>query len=201
MRPFSNIKKIIDRKSFIDFLIAMNNTKDYKEMSEVGGMYKTIESILSQEVCTGLSEDNNFKMDFRFKPDFIIDIGCGKRPTLGTIMALNYKYPVICVDPQLSGEYAKNITGMEMHKCTLKEWWIQVKDDEKYKDKKYLLLANHSHVTKKEIKLITEQLASLWIYITCPCCVDNLLSNRKAIAYKDNNIWSDKNIIYTFYGD
>jgi hypothetical protein len=181
MRSIRNIQQIMGRKSFPDFLAAMNNHVDLKEWSEVGGVYGLSRNILRH-----------------FKADHIFDIGCGKRPTLGTLMALNYKAFVYCIDPQLSLDYAKNITRLFLYNEPLSHYLSKIENITITEPT--LVLCNHSHVSKKEI---TKFLAKIdnWIYVTVPCCIDNRLSNKKCISYKDIHMHTPENDVHIYASD
>lgn len=179
MKSIRNIQQVMERKSFPDFLAAMNNKVDLKEWSEVGGIYGLSRNILKN-----------------FKADHIFDIGCGKRPTLGAMMALNYKCRVHCIDPQLSKEYAKNITRLNLCDVQL-DYYLKLGDEIKSPT---LVLCNHAHVARKDIVKFLAKINN-WIYVTVPCCVDNRLSNKKCISYKDIHMHTPKNDVYIYASD
>ena len=77
MKSSRNLEPVINRRSFADFIEALNGHTDIKEWSEVGGVFRRVRDITSI-----------------FEPDLVIDCGCGKRPTLATMMALNYPWEV-----------------------------------------------------------------------------------------------------------
>lgn len=177
MKSIKNIQQITNRRSFPDFMTAMNYKVDLKEWSEVGGVYNICRTLLKT-----------------FNPDIIFDIGCGKRPTLGVIMALNYKIPVYCIDPQLDTELAKNINDIFLKNISLQEYNKILRRRGKSEDKA-LILGNHSHVSKQEITEFT-RFFSEWVYITVPCCIDNKLTNRACVCYKDIHMHSPKNNVF-----
>jgi len=176
MKSIKNIKNIINRKSFIDFLIAIDNKKDLKEWSEVGGVFDFVRKILK-----------------KWEPDIVFDIGCGKRPTLGTMMALNYPWDVISIDPKIDTNLCDNIHGIKLVKSKLSDFNDEYNIDHKYG----LVLCNHSHVKENEIKELLEKFDD-WVYITVPCCVDNTLKGKYCINYIDEHMWTTKNKIYIY---
>lgn len=178
MKSHKNIERILKRKSFKGFIEAMDYHVDIKEWSEVGGVYDIARKILHH-----------------FEPEIIMDVGCGKRPTLATIMALNYKIKVVAIDPNLDIGYSKNIERLDLHKETLLS-------HSKRTDlgKTVLVLANHSHASKHEISLLLSKTKD-WVYVTIPCCMDNKLHNKTSIHYKDIHMHSEKNDVFIFSKD
>lgn len=174
MKSVKYIEKILKRKSFRDFLEAMNNVVDIKEWSETGTLF---------DLCSRI-------MSF-YRPRFIFDIGCGKRPTLATLMALNYKDTVIAIDPNLSNEYAKNIYNLYLISKKLKDIKIRKTNH------KVLVLCNHSHTTSKEMVSFLNNFQE-WIYITVPCCVDNKIPNVISLSYIGKHSHSPKNEIHIY---
>lgn len=175
MKSATNVSRVVERKSFKDFIVAMNYHVDVKEWSEVGGVYEISRRILKH-----------------FDPELIMDVGCGKRPTLATLMALNYKCDVVAVDPQLDDQYSSKINRLVKVRTTLLEYAKSV-----LVKRRLLLLANHSHAPKYEIMLMLSKSPS-WVYVTVPCCVDNKLSNEISIHFKDIHMHSDKNEVFVF---
>jgi|GEM_PF-4597278 len=172
MKSAKRLDELLRRKMFPDFLAAMNHHVDAKEWVECVSMFNIARKILLKK---------NY--------DVILDIGCGKRPTLGTIMALSYKKPVICIDPQLDTSYAKNINNISLVPVKLLETPIL--------GLSVLVLCNHSHVTKEEMMILLSRQRE-WCYVTCPCCVDNRFKQGEYV--KDIRNWSPKNETYIFYG-
>lgn len=178
MKSHKNIKMVLERKSFKGFIEAMNYHVDIKEWSEVGGVYNIARKILKH-----------------FEPELIMDVGCGKRPTLATIMALNYKVKVVAIDPQLDNSYAAQIQRLSLNREILLDYIKTMK-----KQESVLIVANHSHAPKSEITLLLSKVKN-WVYITVPCCVDNKLSNETSIYYKDLHMHSEKNDVFIFSKD
>ena len=181
MKSSRYLEFILRRKCFLDFFKAMNYHVDAKEWTEVIGMYFFMNKVIGDK-----------------KFDIVIDAGCGKRPTLGTWLALNRKdmANIISIDPalDLNATYALDINNLNQCKGCLvagEEEGIINKDI-----KSCLLLANHAHITKKEVKDFLSNFED-WIYITSPCCYDNRL-DQKAIYYKDPHVHSKKNEYYYF---
>lgn len=179
MKSIKNVQEVLTRKSFPDFMKALNHRVDIKEWSEVGGVFKIARNILQKK-----------------KFDIIFDIGCGKYPTLATMVALNIKSSeVIAIDPQLQlSESFDFIKRLDLIKDKLSD----VSDlalTGSGLNGSALLLSNHSHATNKEIKRVTN-LFKEWIYITVPCCVDNRLHGLKSIHIKDVHSHSPKNDVY-----
>ncbi|MFW6310836.1 MAG: hypothetical protein ACOC1K_01225 [Nanoarchaeota archaeon] len=175
IKSSKNIERVLARKSFPDFLKAMNYKVDTKEWSEVGGVLNIAMNIMKV-----------------YDPEIIFDIGCGKRPTLATLMALSFKKEVIAIDPQLSNNYAKEIKRLKFYKdklvnCNLKYTF----------NKKVLVLCNHSHVKKKEIKNFLDSFEE-WVYLTVPCCVDNRIDNLISLNYRDMHMHTEKNDIFIY---
>lgn len=178
MKSHKNIEYVLTRRSFPDFLKALDHKVDTKEWSEVGGVFHLARGILQ-----------------KFKPGVIFDIGCGKRPTLAVMMALNFKAPVIAVDPQLDDTLAGDIKRLWLYPSPTKDW---LHNNGAPKDSNgALILANHSHVSKREIMELTN-LYKTWVYVTVPCCVDNKLSGRMALTYKDVHMHTPKNDVYIY---
>jgi hypothetical protein len=177
MKSYLNIGYVLERKSFPLFLAALNNFVDMKEWSEVGGVYN---------ICR--------KIMHKHSPDVIYDIGCGKRPTLALMMALNYKVPVHAIDPQLDLSNCKSINRLYMYNLKLKQF-IEMSDFKDYNNA--LVLANHSHASMREV---TELLSKFkeWTYLTVPCCIDNRLNNKSGVHYKDIHMHSDKNSVFIY---
>lgn len=186
MRSVKNVERVLKRRSFPDFLSAMNHKVDVKEWSEVGGVLNVAMWILKH-----------------FDPHIIMDIGCGKRPTLATLMALNFNKMVWAIDPNLDIEYSKFIRRLHKSKTNL-QLFIREKESllSEYKRTrmKALVLANHSHSSKNDTEKLLSFFSS-WVYVTIPCCVDNKLDNVKSIHYKDEYMHTDKNDIYIFSND
>jgi len=175
MKSAKRLNDLLRRKMFPDFLKAMNNHVDTKEWVECMCMFNIARKIL-------------MKKDY----DIILDVGCGKRPTLGTIMALSYKKPVICIDPQLDKSYAKNINNILLLPMKLSETEMPIAG------RSVLVLCNHSHVSKEEITFFLSRQRK-WCYATCPCCIDNKLKQGEYV--KDIHNWSPKNETFIFYGE
>ena len=74
MSNFRHIEYLLKRKCFPNYLKALNFKVDLKEMSECIGMLRVLRNVV---------RDKNITTAF--------DIGCGKRPTLGVLMALEIK--------------------------------------------------------------------------------------------------------------
>lgn len=181
MKSAKNLMELMSRKSFLDFLIAMNGHNDVKEWSEVGGVFRIIRKIMKV-----------------FNPIHLIDIGCGKRPTLATLLALNYgcggHIITYAVDPQLTGEYSKNIKFLHQIPKRLEEFVRECSSEDTFES--VLAISNHGHCKKHEIESLLKQYKK-WIYISVPCCVDNRL-NQNAIHFKDIHSFSPRNDIYIY---
>lgn len=180
MKKWKHIEYLLRRRSFPDFIKATGCKADPKEWSE----------------CIAMMHRINYAIKDK-KIDVAFDIGCGKRPTLGILIALNVKSinKVVCVDPQLDTSLAKDIKGIELEKLYLTDFVNKIKE-KSISFGNVLICCNHSHAPKKEIYQLMD-LCEDWIYITCPCCVDNKLKN--GLYFKDTAIWSPKNEIFTFY--
>lgn len=179
---YKYVKEVTQRKSFPDFFFALGCKFDWKEYSEIYSMYQIVVGTLEK---------------YSFKPDIVYDIGCGKRPTLGTFLALNVKSMnnIICIDPSLNTDLAKNIKGLELKQNYLSDFVFteSCKEKSKFDNKDVLILCNHSHVSKKDVLNLTK-MHEKWIYITCPCCIDNKLDGGEFII--DKFVDSPKNIYY-----
>jgi hypothetical protein len=64
MKSYKNIARVVTRKSFPDFLKALNYRVDVKEWSEVGGTFEIVRKVMHV-----------------FDADYMYDVGCGKYPT------------------------------------------------------------------------------------------------------------------------
>ncbi len=179
VRSCKNLNQVLLRKSFPDFLAAMNNKVDIKEWSEVGGTFHAARSVLR-----------------KFSPDLIVDVGCGKRPTLATMMALNYNTPVVAVDPAVSSEYARDIKRLTLEDMTLKQYSSAL---EYVSGSSVLVLANHAHCSKTEVRRFLSNYET-WVYITVPCCYDNTLT-APGLFKEDLHMHTPKNKIYTQASD
>jgi hypothetical protein len=180
MKSFKYIKQLLERKSFPDFIKAVGMKVDLKEWTECIGMMNKVNEITKDK-----------------KIDFVFDIGCGKRPTLGILLALNFSglNKVVCIDPQLDTSLASNVRGIKLFNVSLNDFLNKIKKVNKSFGNA-VICCNHSHVSKKELYSLMD-LCNNWTYITTPCCVDNRLIN--GLYYKDEHIWSPKNEIYTFF--
>jgi hypothetical protein len=181
MKSIKNLQHVMERKSFPDFLKAMNHVVDIKEWSETGGVFNLCRNLLRT-----------------FDPDVIYDVGCGRRPTLGALMALNYKKKVVCIDPQLDLTAAESILRLFKYSATLGDY-LRESAGTKHQilNVPTLVLANHSHVSKKEVFVLIQKLRT-WVYITVPCCVDNRLNNRACVSYKDIHMHSPRNDVFIY---
>ena len=183
MKSIKNVADILERKSFPEFLEALDYHVDIKEWSEVGGVYKIVRMIMQH-----------------YNPDIVFDIGCGKRPTLGTVLALNYKQPVFCIDPILDASLASKIRRLYKYNDTLDEW-LNDRDRRQFAfRKKALICANHSHSSKTELLALTKCFEE-WVLVTVPCCVDNRLNEGVALHMKDRHMHTPKNDIYIWASD
>lgn len=181
MKSIKNIQHILERKSFPDFLKALHYKVDLKEWSETGGVFNLCRCLLHS-----------------FSPTVVYDVGSGRRPTLGTLMALNYKTKVVCIDPQLDTTCASEISRLQLHKVPLSEYLRTTFVEDGFdSEAPTLILANHSHVSKREARALIQKLKD-WVYITVPCCVDNKLSNRSCVSYKDMHMHSARNDIFIY---
>lgn len=189
MRSVKNVQQVLMRRSFPDFLKAMNNKVDIKEWSEVGGVFSAVRSVLRN-----------------LKPDIVFEIGCGKRPTLATLLALNYKMPIVAIDPALNLDYAEGIWGLKLVPVTLQgaldncDLLVELLDGLVSQDPATaLVVANHAHCSRREILALTKMFKH-WVYITVPCCVDNTLL-APALVKEDIHMHTPKNKIYTQASD
>jgi hypothetical protein len=121
----------------------------------------------------------------------IIEVGCGKRPTLATFMAYNYNTTVFAIDPKVDTELCQYTTLLFLYKMKLSEF-IEFKKS--FEHGATLVLCNHSHVSKKEIEDLTDKMSN-WVYLTMPCCVNNVL-DRPYVKFKDEHIWSPENSMF-----
>lgn len=179
MKTDKYVMEILNRKCTIDFINAIKKI-DIKEWTEIYAMYKRLLNVLTKYPT--------------FKPDVVFDIGCGKRPTLGTWIALNIKSinNIICIDPQLDTTLANNINGLTLYNEELEQVLPLLS-----KKQSAIVLCNHSHVTAQTIKQLLNKYEQ-WIYITCPCCVNNTFPNIGFDGMIDTYVKSPKNTYYTF---
>ncbi len=187
MNSVKNVQQVMARRSFPEFLRAMGDHVDVKEWSEVGGVFNAVRSVLR-----------------RFRPDVIVEAGCGKRPTLATMLALNYSIPVYVTDPGLDTSYASNVKGLGKFTLPLHGLSVGSADpiDEHgmrlidvTKQRSVLLVANHSHHSRKDAAEFVKMFDA-WVYITVPCCKHNTLL-EPSIVKEDIHMHSPKNKIYT----
>ena len=176
MKSHRNVQRVLERKSFPEFLKALDNHVDTKEWSEVGGVF---------ELCIKLLRN--------FSPDCVFDVGCGKRPTLALMMALNYPFRVHAVDPRLNTRLCKGIDRLNLYDIRLSEF-VEYGID---KTDKAMILANHSHASLNEIKALLGKCGS-WVYVTVPCCMDNRLRELAGVHIKDVHMHSPKNDVYAY---
>jgi hypothetical protein len=155
--------------------------------------------------------DNNQKF-------IVLDIGCGKRPTLGSFIAhMRRNTTIFSIDPQVdTGPFKKvdwaksdgflaEVRNASIYKGLYKaldNLYLYQSSFEnfmssvilKYSDD-YALIAccNHAHVT---LNSILKYLPRPCHYFTNPCCHDNVPTSIQGIFIKDKHIWSPKNRIY-----
>lgn len=178
MSSFKHIEYLLKRKCFPDYLNALNFKVDLKEISECVGMLHIIKNAV------------------RYKSiPTAFDIGCGKRPTLGVLMALEIKSinNIVSIDPQIDITLAKDINGLYLHKKTLAEYCDEKKRYITFSNA--LICCNHSHVKKEELYKLFNKCDD-WTYITNPCCINNKL--KRGLYFCDRHIRSPKNEIYVF---
>ena len=179
MRTPKYICEVLRRRSFPDFLAAMNNKADPKEWSETWAMFR----VLLRELKTWPE---------KLKDTIILDAGCGKRPTLAVLVALNLPNArVYAVDPQLDqtcGHATDKapLQGLTLYKCSLGE--IKITEC-----LPIIVLANHAHIPYSVLKAQTNPTLP-WMIITNPCCTDNRPPSGRYVV--DRHIWSPKNTIY-----
>jgi hypothetical protein len=185
MKSSKRLAEIITKKCFPTLIQAFNWKVDCKEMVEIQCMY----SAVARDIVNLLKDNPDKKIT-------LFDIGCGKRPTLGTYFRLMFKSleKVICIDPQLDDSLAKNIRGIQLIPDGLLESFKHI-DFEEFDIA--IICCNHSHVNEDMIRKLLLKL-NKWYYATVPCCVDNMLSNYRGNVIKDTHNWSDKNICYKF---
>lgn len=176
MKSHLNLKIVLERKSFPKFLQALNYHVDIKEWSETGGVFSLCRKILHN-----------------FAPDDVYDIGCGKRPTLALLMALNYPFNVHAVDPQLDTSYAKAVSRLFLYNLGLRNFAAAGMPG----SNKAMVLANHAHVPAKDMSSFLSGFKE-WVYVTVPCCIDNRLASMPCVHYKDPHMHSEKNGVYVY---
>lgn len=162
-------------KSCVDILYKLGKC-DLKELSECLAMYRFFRN---QEWVKDI------------KVATILDIGCGKRPTLAVMMA--HKFPrtwkYIAIDPQLDvRDY--NTEGLKLFNMTLQGNSLP---EEVMKEVvgHPIVFFNHSHAPKECLLSLKE-----FEYITMPCCFENMFPNVQGTFMKDTTVHSPKNIIY-----
>lgn len=184
MKPAKRLKEIIEKKCFMDLIDAIRKV-DSKELVEVQCFYHAVCKDIAQILKT-----------FKGRKITLFDVGCGKRPTMGTFLRLMYPeiYEVVCIDPQLDLNLAKNIKGISLISKPLEEYYTKkcLEDIDLA-----LVCLNHSHVSKKDIKKFLSHFDN-WYYATVPCCVDNILTNVHGEFVKDGLNWSPQNILYKY---
>jgi hypothetical protein len=182
MKPSKRLREIITKNCYLDLIEAVEKT-DPKELVEVQCFYhgavKDIKNILKN------NQNKNI---------VLYDIGCGKRPTLGTYLRLLFPEltSVVCIDPQLDNNLAKNIRYMSLVDDGLLEF---SKDSDFSLVDIAIVCCNHAHVNTNMVKKFLDNFKK-WYYGTVPCCEDNLLPNIEGDFVKDTYNWSDKNILY-----
>lgn len=176
MKSHLNISRILIRKCFPTFLEALHHHVDIREFSEVGGLFELCRKILTV-----------------FTPDYIFDVGSGKRPTFATLMALNYTTEVYAIDPNLDLSCSRNIKRYTGVKQKLSQF---CSDFTVEPDKSCLIACNHCHVGKTEILELINKF-TCWVYVTVPCCADNRLE-MVSVAYRDPHMHSEKKDVYVY---
>lgn len=185
MKDYTYVEYILKRRSFPDFLKAVGYKVDLKEWTECAAMLQIGKNILGQRQET-------------FKPDLVIDAGCGVRPTLAVLLALNIKSlrstPIIAIDPVIYENLGTGIENLSLSKRTVGAW---AHNDGEFANKNAIVFCNHAHVGLNEVRHLLNKFSN-WIYITSPCCLDNVIPNKLSLFYQDQRVWSAKNKYYIF---
>jgi hypothetical protein len=128
---------------------------------------------------------------------YAFDVGCGKRPTLGIMLAYLRTWEIISLDPKVeSREEHRRVNRFCVYSYKLGEVSPFLKPCfMQYEE--IVVCANHSHHQFSEVENIT-QYAGVHYFVN-PCCIDNLPKNIKGECYINTKIWSDKNRLYYFY--
>jgi len=179
---YKRLSEIITKRCFLDVVKALDNKIDPKELVEVQCIYNYLSSYVMPTY-----KDTSINV-------CIFDIGCGKRPTLGVYLALMYSYNVVSIDPQLDINLANHVNNI---KLINKRIQFIKQSDIPYDFNHIIVIQNHGHVKYRQIRPLLN-LAKTWEYITCPCCVDNRIPDKRAMHYKDSHSSSPKNEIYHY---
>ena len=121
-----------------------------------------------------------------------LDVGCGKRPTLGIMLAHLRKWLITSIDPNLEMKSYDTHRFMPVKSRLQDVAFSLICQD--YKN--IILCANHSHHQFDEVREITKY--TTVHYFVNPCCIDNLPKNVQGQCYINTRIWSDKNKLYYF---
>ncbi len=165
-------KRFLERRSTIDIFNKLGKI-DIKELSETIEMFEFIRK-------SDVWNEKNLN---------VLEIGCGKRPTLSLILLHNTKnWKVTAVDPIIEEKDYKT-QRFDYFKCRLRDFAPSLK----YK----VIVGNHSHCDLKEIKeFCLKYNMPKFHYFTCPCCVDNVFRNVVGKFYISSFANTPKNIYY-----
>jgi hypothetical protein len=142
------------------------------------------------------------RFDIWNKKDLLVlDVGCGKRPTLGIMLAHLRKWMVVSIDPAVEHKKEHFFTerfGTFKGKLESVLWAVESSlKNEAVDAKEIIVCGNHSHHQFSEVENLTQYTAVH--YFVNPCCIDNLPKNIKGECYINTKIWSEKNRLYYFY--
>jgi hypothetical protein len=127
----------------------------------------------------------------------VLDVGCGKRPTLGIMLAHLRQWEIISIDPKVERRQEHSeIKRFSTYSKPLGEIANFLKHCF-HKETEIVVCGNHSHHQFSEVENLTQYTAVH--YFVNPCCFDNLPKNIKGECYINTKIWSEKNRLYYFY--
>lgn len=150
-------------------------------------------------------------LNINFENTIVIVPGDGKRPRTGAIFSFLTRAVVHSIDPIMDLEWFNKILperfNLKPKRLNVyQNYGKDIKIDCAGKDA--LLCLCHSHCHMKEALDIPRNFGKLTI-INCPCCVDvppqyltkEYTRKHNFRFYKDSNIWSPKNKVYSWVID
>lgn len=175
-RKTEYIQRFFSKRCSVDIVHKLGKA-DLKEITEVFGMYSFMASM------------EWFKDTKRAA---VIDLGCGKRPTLALMLAhyISSDWKFYAIDPQLDvRDYkTRNLTIIKTEVLKLEDLPpIEL-------DRRLIICGNHSHAPVSVLKELSLMMCIDYFY--CPCCFDLHIPNVFGVFRKDTNIWSPKNTYY-----
>lgn len=175
------IHEFTGKRCFPDYLKAVGMKMDCKEITECWTLMRW------------------FLHDFRptaAVTDFM-DVGCGRRPTLGVMAALfTHGLRVRSVDPQLDSSLAAGIAGLKLDAVRLEDLEVDEFPPWTYT----VLVGNHAHFSAAVLRAFVYKTKMTGVYVTVPCCQDNTIQDVYGVVRRDACLesWSPKSTMYVY---